>query len=85
MPAVDDDVGARCVFHPGAGATTPVTFGQLHRLGQAGPQRLARLVFGQETVGTDKTVAVERFSVTKSDDVQHAIAVERVIGLQRRV
>ncbi len=83
--AVDDDVGARRVLHPGAGAPAPVALGQLHRLGQARPQRLARLVLGQETIGADKAVAVERFSVAEPDDVHHAVAVERVIGLQRRV
>ena len=83
--AVDDDVGARRVLHPGASAPALVALGQLHRLGQARPQRLAGLVLGQEAVGADKAVAVEGFSVAESDDVQHAVAVERVVGLHRRV
>ncbi len=83
--AVDDDVGARRVLHPGAGAPASVALGQLHRFGQARPQRLGRLVLGQESVGADKSVAVEGFSIAKADDVQHAVAVERVIGLHRRV
>ncbi len=36
-------------------------------------------------LGANKTVAVEGFSVAEADHVQHAVAVERVIGLQRRV
>ena len=59
--------------------------GQLHRFGQPRPQWLARFVLGQETVGADKAVAVEGFSVTEADHVQHPVAVERVIGLHRRV
>ena len=55
------------------------------RLGQAGPQRPAGVVLREESVGADEPVAVERLSVAESDDVQHAVAVERVIRLQRRV
>ena len=60
-----------------------IPLGQLHRLGQTGPQRFARFVLRQKTIGADKAVAVEGFSVTKTNDVQHAVAVERVVGLKR--
>ena len=80
-----DDVGARRVLHPGARTPALFALGQLHWLGQPRPQRLARVVLRHKAVGTDKTVAVERFSVAEADDVHHAVAVERVIGLQRRV
>ena len=82
---VHDDVGARCVLHPGAGAPALLALGQLHRLGESRPQRLAGFVLRQEAVGADKPVAVEGVSVAEADHVQHAVAVERVIGLQRRV
>ena len=84
-PAVHDHVGARRVLHQSACAPAVVTFGHPNRLGQAGPQRPAGLVFRQESVGADEPVAVERFSVAESDDVQHAVAVEGVIRLERGV
>src|ERR1700722_4320656 len=67
--AVDDDVGARRILHPGASAPALVALGQLHRLGQPRPKWLADLVFGKEAIGADKPVAVEGFPVTESDDV----------------
>ena len=62
-----------------------VALGDLHRFGQARPQRAAGLVLLGESVGADEPVAVERFSVAEPDDVHHAVAVERVVELQRRV
>src|SRR3984957_14274614 len=63
--AVDDDVGARRVLHPGASAPAFVALGQLYRLGQAGPQRLTGLVLGKEPLGANKAVAVEGFSLAE--------------------
>jgi hypothetical protein len=40
------------------------------------------LFLGREAVGTDETVAVEGRSVTEAD-VQHSVAVERPINVQR--
>ena len=45
----------------------------------------AGLLLGFKAIGAHETVAVERFSITEADDVHHAIAVEGVIALQRRV
>lgn len=59
-----------------------LALGQLHGLGQPRPQRPTRLVLGQKPVGADKTVAVEGLSIPEADHVHHAVAVERVIGLQ---
>ena len=83
--AVHDDVGARRVLHQRPRAPAVVALGDLHRLGQARPQRAAGFVLGRQPVGADEPVAVERFSVPEADDVDHAVAVERVVELQRRV
>ena len=83
--AMHDDIGARCVLHQRARAPAVVTLGDLHRLGQARPQRTAGFVLGRQSVGADESVAVERFSVPETDDVNHAVAVEGVVELQRRV
>ena len=82
--SVHDHVGAGRVLHPAA-RPPPVTFGQLRRLRQPGPQRLTRLILCEESFRADKPVAVERLSVPESDDMNHPVAVERVIKLQRRV
>jgi hypothetical protein len=57
----------------------------LHRFGQPRPQRLPGLVLRQETIGADKTVAVEGFSIAEADHVHHGVAVEWVIGVKGRV
>ena len=59
--------------------------GEFDRFGDAGPQRAAGRVLGEKTISLDKPVAVERLSVTKTDDVQHAVTVEGVIRLERRM
>ena len=83
--AVHDDIGARGVLHQRARAPAVVALGDLHGLGQAGPQRTAGLVLSRQSIGADEPVAVERFSVPETDDVNHAVAVERVVELQRRM
>ncbi len=83
--AVHDDVGARRVLHQCSGAPAVVALGDLHRFGQSRPQRAAGFILGGKAVGADEPVAVERLSVPEADDVDHAVAVERVVELQRRV
>ncbi len=84
-PAVDDDVGAGGVLEQGAGSPAVVDLGQRQRFGQPRPQRSARSVLGDEAVGLYEPVAVERFAVPEADDMQHAVAVERVVCLERGV
>ena len=75
----------RRVLHQRPCAPAVVALGDLDGLGDARPQRPARVLLGDEAVGADEPVAVERLSVAEADDVHHAVAVERVVDLQRRV
>ena len=83
--AVHGDIGAGGVLHQGACTPAVVALGELHRLGDPGPQRAGGLVLGQESVGADEPVAIACLSVPKVDDVQHAVTVERMVGLERGV
>ena len=84
--AVHDDVGADDASFISVRAPQPSSrLASCDGLGDARPQRAARLVLGDEAVGADEPVAVERLAVAEADDVDHAVAVERVVDLQRRV
>ena len=82
---MDHDIGAGRVLEHGARTPAVIGSGQRQRLGQARPQRAAGLLLGLESIGPHEPVAVEGFSVPEADDVQHAVTVERVVGLQRRM
>ena len=83
--AVHDHVGAGGILHQCPCAPAFVALGDLHRFGQAWPQRSARLVLCGKSVGTNEPVAVEGFPVAEPHDVHHAVAVERMVELERRV
>ena len=84
-PAVHHDVRGRRILHQRPCTPAVVDTGQFDGFGDARPQRPARPVLLVEAVGAHEPVAVERLPVPKADDVQHAVAVERVVVLQRRV
>lgn len=75
-------IGAGGVLEQGARAPAVIDLRQRERLGQAGPEWTTRGVLGLEAVGAYEPVAVERLSVAEPDDVQHAVPVEGVVGLQ---
>ncbi len=84
-PAVHDDVSAGRVLHQFTRTPALFALGELHRLGQSRPQRPAGLVLGEKTLGLDEPIAVEGLPVPEAHHVQHAVAVEGVIGLERWV
>ncbi len=83
--SVDDDVVGLRVLHEATSAPAVFPLGQLHRFCQTRPQRPAGLVLGQESIGANKSVAVEGFSITEADDMDHAVAIEGVVGRECRV
>ena len=51
---------------------------------QSGPQTLAALQFGAQTLGGDEAIAVLDLAIAKGRHVQHAVAVEGMVATQRR-
>jgi hypothetical protein len=84
-PAADEHVGAGRVLHPAAGAPAVLAQRRVGSFGQPRPQRPAGLLLGEEPLGADEPVAVERVPVPEADDVHHPVAVERVVVADRRV
>ena len=51
--------------------------------GDAGPQRPARFLLGEEAFGSHETVGVRGFAVGEPDRMDHAVAIEGVVPLGR--
>ena len=76
--AVPDDVDVRELAH-GAGEVGP-DLGRRRRVAvrDAGPDRVARRLFGHHHRGPDEPVGVARGTLAELDPVHHRVAVERV-------
>ena len=85
LAGVDDHVGAGRVLHPAPGAPAAGGLGRLGALGDPGPQGAAGLLLGLEALGADEAVAVRRPPVPEGHGVDHAVAVEGVVALDREV
>ena len=82
LAGMHDDIGRGGVLD--AAMRAPARPGRQARvLGNAGPERLARLDLGHQPLGAHKAVLVTRLAVAEGHGVDHAVAVERVIKTDR--
>ena len=58
-------------------------FGGAVRVHQPAPQALARNLFGFETLGAHKAVAIARFAARNADLMDHRVAIKRVVSAKR--
>ena len=82
LAGVHHHIGARTVLERAVGAEA-TAHRQAGRIGQAAPQRGARLLLGLETAGAHEAVTIAGPATLEVDLADHPIAVERVVAAQR--